>query len=235
VPQTPHVEKHFTASETVRDVVIGMSDGLTVPFALAAGLSGAVAANANGTWIVVTAGLAEIAAGSIAMGLGGYLAARTDAEHYASERAREERETVEMPDEEEAEVARVFRGYGLPEQTVAEVVRAIRADRTRWVDFMMRFELGLEEPDPRRAGRSALTIALSYIAGGLIPLAPYFLLPSVQAGLVGSVVVTLLALFVFGYVKGRFTTARPLRSAVQTVAVGGLAAAAAFGIAKLIA
>jgi VIT1/CCC1 family predicted Fe2+/Mn2+ transporter len=233
MPQTPHVEKHFTASETVRDIVIGMSDGLTVPFALAAGLSGAVAADA--TRLVVTAGLAEIAAGSIAMGLGGYLAARTDAEHYASERAREERETAEMPDEEEAEVAHVFRGFGLPEPTVAEVVRAIRADRTRWVDFMMRFELGLEQPDPRRASRSALTIALSYVAGGLIPLAPYFVLPSVHAGLVGSVVVTLLALLVFGYVKGRFTTARPLRSALQTVAVGGLAAAAAFCIAKLLA
>jgi VIT1/CCC1 family predicted Fe2+/Mn2+ transporter len=231
MPRPPHVEKHFTASETVRDIVIGMSDGLTVPFALAAGLSGAVDPNAN--WIVVTAGLAEVAAGSIAMGLGGYLAARTDAEHYASELAREERETVEMPDEEEAEVAQVFRGYGLPEGTVNEVVRAISSDRRRWVDFMMRFELGLEEPDPRRARRSALTIALSYIAGGMIPLAPYFFL-SVHQGLIASVVVTLLALLVFGYVKGRATTPKPLRSAWQTAVVGALAAAAAFGIARLV-
>jgi len=227
VPQTPHVEKHFTSSETVRDIVIGMSDGLTVPFALAAGLSGAVTANA----IVVTAGLAEIAAGSIAMGLGGYLAARTDAEHYASEFEREVRETVEMPEEEEAEVAKVFRAYGLPEETVQTVVKAILSDQTRWVEFMMRFELGLEKPDPSRARRSATTIAVSYIVGGLVPLIPYLVLPTVTLGLIGSVVVTLLALLVFGYVKGRFTTPRPMRSAWQTVAVGGLAAAAAFLIA----
>jgi VIT1/CCC1 family predicted Fe2+/Mn2+ transporter len=234
MPQTPHIERHFTASETVRDIVIGMSDGLTVPFALAAGLSGAVAQASSGAWIVVTAGLAEIAAGSIAMGLGGYLAARTDAEHYASERAREDRETREMPEEEEAEVAQVFRGYGLPEKTVAEVVQAIRSDRGRWVDFMMKFELGLDEPDPRRARRSAFTIALSYVAGGLVPLLPYMLLPTIHSGLIGSVIITLAALLVFGYVKGRFTTPRPWRSALQTVAVGGLAAAAAFGIAVLI-
>src|SRR5262249_39002806 len=158
MPQTPHVERHFTASETVRDIVIGMSDGLTVPFALAAGLSGAVEASA----IIITAGLAEIAAGAIAMGLGGYLAARTDAEHFASERAREERETKEMPETEAAEVADVLRSYGLNDDTVATVVNAIRADKRRWVDFMMRFELGLEEPDPRRARTSALTIALSF-------------------------------------------------------------------------
>ena len=230
MPQTPHVERHFTASATVRDIVIGMSDGLTVPFALAAGLSGAVEASA----IIITAGLAEVAAGAIAMGLGGYLAARTDAEHFASERAREEREAKDMPDTEAAEVADVFRSYGLNDDTVAAVVTAIRADRRRWVDFMMRFELGLEEPDPRRARRSALTIALSYIAGGLVPLAPYFFFRSVHYALVGSVIVTLLALLVFGYVKGRFTTARPFRSAWQTAVVGGLAATAAFVIAKAI-
>jgi vacuolar iron transporter family protein len=230
MPQTPHVEKHFTASETVRDIVIGMADGLTVPFALAAGLSGAVEA----TGIIVTAGLAEIAAGSIAMGLGGYLAARTDAEHFASERAREERETQETPEIEAAEVADVFRTYGLSEDIVTSVVGAIRADKKRWVDFMMRFELGLEEPDPKRASRSALTIALSYVAGGMVPLAPYFFFQSVHYALVGSVIVTLLALLVFGYIKGRFTTARPFRSAWQTVIVGGLAATAAFVIAKLI-
>ena len=230
MPQTPHVEKHFTASETVRDIVIGMSDGLTVPFALAAGLSGAVEA----TTIIITAGLAEVAAGAIAMGLGGYLAARTDAEHFASERAREERETREMPETEAAEVADVFRSYGLSDDTVATVVNAVRADKRRWVDFMMRFELGLEEPDPRRARTSALTIALSYIAGGLVPLAPYFFIRPVHSALIASVVVTLLALLVFGYVKGRFTTAKPLRSAWQTVVVGGLAATAAFVIARAI-
>jgi vacuolar iron transporter family protein len=230
MPQTPHVEKHFTASETVRDIVIGMSDGLTVPFALAAGLSGAVEA----TTIIITAGLAEVAAGSIAMGLGGYLAAKTDAEHFASERAREELETKEMPEEEAAEVAGVLRSYGLADDKVAAVVNSIRADKKRWVDFMMRFELGLEEPDPKRARNSALTIALSYIAGGMVPLAPYFFFRSVHSALIRSVIFTLLALLVFGYVKGRFTTAKPLRSAWQTVVVGGLAATAAFVIAKLI-
>src|SRR5262252_6877112 len=230
MPQTPHVEKHFTASETVRDIVIGMSDGLTVPFALAAGLSGALEASA----IIITAGLAEVAAGAIAMGLGGYLAARSDAEHYASERAREERETQEMPETEAAEVADVLRSYGLEEEKAAAVVNSIRADKKRWVDFMMRFELGLEEPDPKRASRSALTIALSYVAGGLVPLAPYFFVRSVHHALVGSVVVALLAQQVFGYVKGRFTTSRPLRSAWQTALVGGLAATAAFVIAKAI-
>ena len=230
MPQTPHVEKHFTASESVRDIVIGMSDGLTVPFALAAGLAGAVEA----TNLIVTAGLAEVAAGAIAMGLGGYLAARTDAEHFASERAREERETHQVPEEEAAEVAGIFQSYGLPEHTVAEVVAAICSDRDRWVDFMMRFELGLEAPEPQRARRSALTIALSYIAGGLVPLAPYFLVKSAHTALLTSTAVTGAALLAFGYVKGRFTTPYPWRSACQTLAIGGLAAAAAFTIAKLI-
>jgi VIT1/CCC1 family predicted Fe2+/Mn2+ transporter len=224
-----HVEHHFTASETVRDIVIGMSDGLTVPFALAAGLSGAVDAAS----IVITAGLAEIAAGSIAMGLGGYLAARTDAEHYALERAREEREVVELPEVEAAEVALVFREYGMSEETVQVAVDALRTDPKRWVDFMMKFELGLEPPDPKRASRSALTIALSYIVGGLIPLAPYFVFRNVHQGLIGSVAITLVALFVFGYIKGCFTVPQPFRSAWQTVVVGGLAAAAAFAIATI--
>ena len=230
MPQTPHVEKHFTASEYVRDIVIGMSDGLTVPFALAAGLSGAV----DSTAIIITAGLAEVAAGAIAMGLGGYLAARTDAEHFVSERAREERETEEMPEKEAAEVADVLRSYGLEDDKVEAVVTSIRADKKRWVDFMLRFELGLEEPDPKRARNSALTIALSYIAGGMVPLAPYFFFRSIHSALIGSVVVTLLALLVFGYVKGQFTTTKPFRSAWQTVVVGGLAATAAFVIAKAI-
>ena len=230
MPQTPHIEKHFTASEKIRDVVIGMSDGLTVPFALAAGLSGAV----DSTKVVITAGLAEIAAGSIAMGLGGYLAARTDAEHYASELAREHRETVEMPAEETKEVVDVFEEYGLPHPIAVQAAHAIRRDRRRWVDFMMRFELGLEKPDPRRARTSALTIALSYVVGGLVPLAPYFFLHPMKNALLGSVAITLLALLVFGYVKGRFTVKKPFRSAWQTALVGGLAAAAAFAIAKAI-
>jgi predicted membrane protein (TIGR00267 family) len=230
MPQTPHVETHFTSSEVIRDVVIGMSDGLTVPFALAAGLSGAVEA----TWIIVTAGLAEVAAGSIAMGLGGYLAATTDAEHYASELAREERETVEVPEKEAAEVVGILGSYGLDETTAGRVAKEMRSDRRRWVEFMMKHELGLEPPDPRRARRSALTIALSYVAGGLVPLAPYFVVRDVHAALIASVVCTLIALLIFGYVKGRFTTPRPFRSAWQTALIGALAAAAAFAIAKLI-
>ena len=225
-----HRETHFRAGEAVRDVVIGMSDGLTVPFALAAGLSGAV----DSTRIVVTAGLAEIVAGSIAMGLGGYLAARSEAEHYASERAREEREVVERPDDERAEVAEVFRGYGLSDEESAPIVKALAERPAAWVDFMMRFELGLEPPEPGRAVRSALTIAGAYILGGFIPLAPYMAMGSPRSALVASVVITLIALIAFGYVKGRFTGARPGRSAAQTVLIGGLAAAAAFGIARAI-
>jgi len=230
MPQTPHIERHFTAGETVRDIVIGMSDGLTVPFALAAGLSGAV----SSTTIIITAGLAEIAAGSIAMGLGGYLAARSDAEHYASERVREQEEVHEKTAAEKAEVRDVFLSYGLSEAESAPIVEALSQRPDAWVDFMMRFELGLEKPDPKRALTSALTIAVSYIVGGLIPLSPYFFLSPVSTALLFSVMATLLALLLFGYVKGRFTGAGPLRSALQTALIGGLAAAAAFGIARLI-
>jgi VIT1/CCC1 family predicted Fe2+/Mn2+ transporter len=207
-----------------------MSDGLTVPFALAAGLSGTV----HSTQIVVIAGLAEIAAGSIAMGLGGYLAARTDRDHYLSEREREFRETVELPEKETQEVADVFRGYGMPEADLAPVVKAICSDQKRWVDFMMRFELGFEEPDPKRARNSAATIAISYVLGGLVPLAPYILVSELYRALSVSVGVTLAALFIFGYVKGKLTGISPLRGGLQTVIIGGLASAAAFGLAKAI-
>ncbi len=230
MPTTPHIEKHFTASEAIRDVVIGMSDGLTVPFALAAGLSGAVEA----TSVVVTAGLAEVAAGAIAMGLGGYLAARTDAEHYASERQRELREVDELPAQERQEVADVFRGYGVADEHVAPLVAAIAADRTRWVDFMMRFELGLEPPNPARARTSALTIGGSYVVGGLIPLAPYMIVPDITTALWSSVGLTAVALFVFGYIKGKFTGLAPVRGAWQTAFIGGIAAAAAFAIARAV-
>jgi VIT1/CCC1 family predicted Fe2+/Mn2+ transporter len=226
-----HVESHFEASDTVRDVVIGMADGLTVPFALAAGLTGTAAATSK---LVVIAGLAEIAAGSIAMGLGGYLAARTDRDHYESERARELRETVELPQKERDEVADVFRGFGMSEENIRPVVDAISADQTRWVDFMMRFELGFEEPDPLRARNSAATIAVSYILGGLVPLSSYMLLDNLQTALMVSVVVTLLALFAFGYFKGKMTGIPPFQGGIQTVVIGGLASAAAFGLARWI-
>jgi len=226
----PHHEHHFTGSARVRDLVIGMSDGLTVPFALAAGLSGA----AVSTHIVVTAGLAEIAAGSIAMGLGGYLAARSDAEHYASELAREEREIVERPEDERHEVAEVFQHYGLTEQESAPLVEALAQRPVAWRDFMMRFELGLEAPEPGRALSSASTIASAYIAGGLIPLGPYFLPVALHSALLASITVTGMALLGFGYVKGKFTGAPPLLSSVQTALIGGVAAAAAFFIARSI-
>lgn len=230
MPVTPHIEKHFTATATVRDIVIGMADGLTVPFALAAGLSGAVASSG----LVVTAGLAEIAAGSIAMGLGGYLAAKTDLEHYASERLRELRETQHIPEREAEEVSEIFRGYGLRDEQIAPLIETLQANPTQWVDFMMRFELGLEEPDPTRARISAWTIALSYVVGGLIPLLPYMVFSEILTALWWSVAVTPVALFVFGYVKSGYTGVLPWRGGFQTVLVGGLAAAAAFGIARLL-
>ena len=235
MPQTRHVERHFTAGEVVRDIVIGMSDGLTVPFALAAGLTGAVASSG----IIVTAGLAEIAAGSIAMGLGGYLAAKSDAEHYAKEREREKREVAEIPEEEMREVAEVFHSYGLTREETAPIVEALRKRPRQWIDFMMRFELGLEKPDPKRALVSALTIGGAYCAGGLIPLAPYIVAGqlahwTVSTALLYSVSFTLLALFIFGFIKGRFTGMRPMRSALQTTLIGSLAAGAAFLIARLI-
>jgi VIT1/CCC1 family predicted Fe2+/Mn2+ transporter len=230
MPQTPHVESHFTASEFVRDIVIGMADGLTVPFALAAGLSGAETT----TRIIVVAGLAEIAAGSIAMGLGGYLAARNDADHYASELKREEREVVELPEVEAQEVLEVFENYGLTRAEAVPIVDSLRQRPKQWIDFMMRFELGLEEPDPKRAVRSATTIAGAYIAGGLIPLGPYMLMASAQSALLVSVVATILALAMFGAVKGHYTGMPLASSAARTALIGGLAAAAAFGIARLV-
>ena len=224
-----HIEHHFRSTDTVRDVVIGMSDGLTVPFALAAGLSGAHVP----TSVVVLAGLAEIAAGSIAMGLGGYLAARTDAEHYENERLREIHETREMPAKETAEVEEVLEGFGLTPEQMRPVIATITADEKRWVDFMMKFELNLEEPDPSRALRSAATIGVSYIVGGLIPLAPYFRMHDLGTALIASVAVTISALFVFGGVKARFTGIPVWRGGFQTAMIGGVAAAAAFSIARL--
>jgi vacuolar iron transporter family protein len=183
---------------------------------------------------VVIAGLAEIAAGSIAMGLGGYLAARTDRDHYMSERQREIRECIELPEKETEEVAEVFRGYGMSEGEMQPVVKAICSDQKRWVDFMMRFELGFEEPDPDRARNSAVTIALSYVVGGLVPLSSYMMVDSLRTALAFSVAVTLIALFIFGYVKGRLTGIAPLRGGLQTVVIGGLASAAAYGLARWI-
>ena len=229
-PRTTHVEQHFTGSATVRDVVIGMSDGLTVPFALAAGLSGAV----NSSFLVLVAGIAEMTAGSIAMGLGGYLAAKSEADSYQSELAREYREVQEIPEAETAEVRHIFEGYGLRGAPLDASVAAICSNPQGWVKFMMREELGLEEPDPRRALRSALTIGFSYIAGGFLPLLPYALGFSVSTAFLVSVVVTLVALVVFGAVKAQFTGVPRLRGAIQTALIGGIAAGAAYGIARLV-
>ncbi|HEV2619886.1 MAG TPA: VIT1/CCC1 transporter family protein [Acidobacteriaceae bacterium] len=240
----PHVEGHFQSSEAVRDVVIGLSDGLTVPFALAAGLSGAV----SSAHIIVLAGLAEIAAGSIAMGLGGYLAARGDAEHYASELKREQTEVITRPEDEAEEIYQIFDHYAVPRAAAAPVLAALQQNHPAYVDFMMRFELGLEAPQPNRAHRSALTIALSYIAGGLVPLLPYMfvhapylrnggdilispLIPTTTAALRVSIGITLAALALFGALKGRLLGTGALRSALQTASIGGAAAAAAYTLA----
>jgi vacuolar iron transporter family protein len=248
---TPHTEGHFESSEAVRDVVIGLSDGLTVPFALAAGLSGAV----SSAHIIVLAGLAEIAAGSIAMGLGGYLAARGDAEHYASELVREQTEIVTRPDDEAEEIYQIFDAYSVPREAAAPVLAALQQNPTAYVDFMMRFELGLEKPARNRALRSALTIAFSYIAGGLVPLIPYMfvrdpgifrageqiifiqrnsLIPDTAVALKYSVLITLLALALFGALKGRLLGTGALRAALQTTLIGGTAAAAAYTLARLL-
>ncbi len=206
-----------------------MADGLTVPFALAAGLTGAV----DASHIIIVAGMAEIAAGSIAMGLGGYLAARSDEDHYASEQKREEREIVERLEDEREEVHEILKSYGLERQSREHVLAAFERNPATWVDWMMRFELGLEKPQPGRAVRSAGTIALSYIAGGMIPLAPYLIIPRALLALRYSVLATIVALAVFGFVKGRFTGVSPWKSAFRTTFIGGLAAGAAFSIAKL--
>jgi VIT1/CCC1 family predicted Fe2+/Mn2+ transporter len=225
-----HKEEHFRAPDLIRDIVIGMADGLTVPFALAAGLSGTV----SNTALVVVAGVAEIAAGSVAMGLGGYLAARTDWEHYMSELDRERREIIELPDREREEVADILRTWHIPEPAIISAVEAISENSDRWVDFMMKHELGLEKPEPKRARNSSLTIGSSYIVGGIIPLSPYILLTRSDIALTISVIVTLIALFIFGFIKGKFTGSKPFKSAWQTMLVGGLAAGFAFLIAKWI-
>ncbi|GAC1366922.1 MAG: VIT1/CCC1 transporter family protein [Acidobacteriaceae bacterium] len=229
-PAHDHHEHHFESSQVVRDMVIGLADGLTVPFALAAGLSGAV----SSSHLIVLAGVAEVAAGSIAMGLGGYLAARGDAEHYASERVREEREIVERTRDEEEEIYEIFEQYHVSRASAEPVLVALKQNPTAWVDFMMRFELGLEEPAANQAHRSALTIALSYIAGGFIPLLPYMLIQDSVAALRVSVAVTLFALALFGALKGRLLGSGTLRSALQTVSIGGAAAAVAYFIAHLL-
>lgn len=225
-----HTEEHFTGSETVRDVVIGMSDGLTVPFALAAGLSGAVSDN----WIVVTAGIAEIIAGSIAMGLGGYLAGKTEYDHYYSEQKREYEETHTKPEAEKQEIREVLGEYGISAATQEKVVEELSQNRDKWVEFMMKFELGLEEPDINRARNSAGVIAGSYIAGGFVPLVPYFFTKTPAEGLIYSAIITLLALFAFGWFKSKMTGQPLFVGAIKTTFIGALAAAAAFTIAKLI-
>jgi len=229
-PRRTHNEHHFAAGDAVRDVIIGMSDGLTVPFALAAGISGAIAAS----HIVVTAGVAEIAAGGISMGLGGYLAARSDVEHYESEERREYEETDEVPEEERREIEVIFASYGISGEPLHQLVATVTANKQRWVDFMMRFELGLEQPDPKAAPLSAARIGGSYVVGGLIPLLPYMLIADSRTALLWSALLTLLALIAFGAVKGRFTGVSVWKSALQTSTIGAAAAFVAFVLARLV-
>lgn len=224
------MEEHFQSSEKVRDFVIGMSDGLTVPFALAAGLSGAV----DQTSIVITAGLAEIAAGSIAMGLGGYLAGRTEIEHYESEERREYDEVAHKHEIEIQETKEIFAEYGVSDELQERIAREMAKNPKKWVDFMMRFELGLERPDKHRAHQSAFIIGISYVIGGLIPLSAYFFSKSAQEGLIYSTIITVICLIVFGLVKSKLTGQPLLKGALRVTFIGVVAAAAAFGIAKLI-
>jgi len=223
-----HTEEHSAISDTVRDVVLGAADGLTVPFALAAGLAGAVAQSG----VVLTAGLAEVAAGAIAMGLGGYLAARSEADHYSAELRRERQEIHEVPEHEAREVVEILESYGLEQADAETVTRALQRDPERWVDFMMRFELGLEAPKPGGAYRSALTIGTAYCIGGLIPLIPYMVFPDLKKALLVSAVATLLALLIFGGIKGQLTGIPRWRSGLQTALTGGVAAAIAFEVAR---
>ncbi len=225
-----HEEKHFTSSDLIKDIVIGMSDGLTVPFALAAGLSGAVASNS----IVITAGIAEVVAGSIAMGLGGYLAGRTEVDHYQTEIARERLEVEAVPEVEKQEVRDVFSSYGISPGLQDQLALELSQDKNKWVDFMMRFELGMEKPDVRRASRSAFNIGASYIVGGMVPLIGYFITNTPKQGLLVSSIMTVMFLLIFGYVKTRLTGNRPFYGAVKTVFIGVLAAGAAYLIARLI-
>lgn len=225
-----HKEQHVKSSDTIRDIVIGMSDGLTVPFALAAGLSGAVASSD----IVVTAGIAEIVAGSIAMGLGGFLAGKTEADHYQSELKREYDEVERVPEQEKAEVMEVFADFGLSKTLQQQIADEMAKDKEKWVDFMMRYELGLEKPNANVATKSAFAIGLSYIVGGSIPLSPYFFINNSQEALHYSAGITLICLFIFGYFKSKVTGQNAISGAFKVVIIGTLAAAAAFLMAKLI-
>jgi VIT1/CCC1 family predicted Fe2+/Mn2+ transporter len=226
-----HLEEHMKSTDLLSDVVIGMSDGLTVPFALAAGLSGAVEGHVNLIWI---AGIAEVAAGSIAMGLGGYLAGKTEQDHYKSELKKEYWEIEHKREVEIQEVRTVFLGWGLSKDTAEEATQEIIKDKQRWVDFMMKFELGLESPDPKRARKSAMNIGLSYVVGGLIPLTPYFFVTDAIKGLEISAAITLVCLYVFGYFKSKITGINPWWGGLKVMFIGAIAAATAFAIAKLI-
>jgi len=224
-----HLESHLQSSELLRDIVIGMSDGLTVPFALAAGLSGAV----DHSNIILIAGIAEIAAGSIAMGLGGYLAGKTEQDHYSSEVKREYEEVENLPHKEIEETKEFFANIGLSKEIQDKATAEISQDKDRWVEFMMKYELGLEKPNPKRATKSALNIGLSYIAGGIIPLSPYFFIDTTTEALQYSVVATLLCLFIFGFFKSKITGINPWTGALKVMLIGALAAGAAFGVARL--
>jgi len=225
-----HREEHVFGAETVRDIVIGMSDGLTVPFALAAGLSGAI----SNTNLIIIAGLAEIAAGSIAMGLGGYLAGKTEVDHYNSEMKREYDEVEKVPEVEKQEIRTFLSSLGLSSKVQDQAVEEITKDKDKWVELMMKYELGLEKPDPKRAAKSAFNIGSSYIVGGLIPLSPYFFVSSGLEGLKLSSVITLICLFIFGFMKSRFTGVNPWSGAIRVMMIGAIAAGCAFGIARLI-
>jgi vacuolar iron transporter family protein len=225
-----HHEEHLQSSNLLRDIVIGMSDGLTVPFALAAGLSGAV----DSTAVIVLAGMAEIAAGSIAMGLGGFLAGKTEQDHYNSELKKEYWEVDNLPEKERDEVREFFQTLGLSKEVQDKAVDELTKDKDRWVEFMMKHELGLDKPDPKRARKSAFNIGLSYVVGGLVPLSPYFFVGNTVEALKISVIITLVCLFIFGFFKSRITGVNAWAGGLKVMLIGAAAAGAAFGIARLI-
>jgi len=225
-----HTEEHTHEGVSVRDVILGVSDGLTVPFALAAGLSGAVESN----FIVFLAGVAEMLAGGIAMGLGGYLSEKSHAEIYRKELAREQYEVQRVPEQEKREVRDIWKSRGYDGEELEQLVEAIIKDRRRWVDFMMREELGMIEPAVGAALKTSLTIGVSYVAGALVPLFPFILPLTIPQALLMSSATTLTTLFLVGIFKARYTGGLWWRSGLETLLIGAAAAGAAYVLVRLL-
>jgi VIT1/CCC1 family predicted Fe2+/Mn2+ transporter len=228
----PKLNKKFrnTNADLVKDIIIGMSDGLTVPFALTAGLSGILSTN----HLIIVSGLSEIVAGCISMGLGGYLAGQSEVEHYDTELKRENNEIEISPGVELKEVENIFMEMGVDGPLSKQVALQISKDKDRWADFMMKLELEIERPAKNRASKSAGTIALSYLVGGFIPLFPYILTNSSKIGFNVSCMVTILALIIFGYFKSKLTGQPIIKGTIKIALIGIVAASAAYFLAKAV-